>query len=118
MAWLGCVGVELWWSDRGGDQLPLGREGKVSRTGVADDAVAKMLEDFDLNLLTTLYSLIITRSVTLSAQRLGVSQPAVSRSLGRLRELLHDPLLIKTNNGMALTRRAVETAAWGEAHGL
>ncbi|MDR6625235.1 LysR family transcriptional regulator [Caulobacter segnis] len=65
-----------------------------------------MLEEFDLNLLTTLHSLIVTRSVTLTAQRLGVSQPAVSRSLGRLRELLHDPLLIKTNSGMALTHRA------------
>lgn len=81
-------------------------EGKALRPGALTARRSKMLEEFDLNLLTTLHNLIVTRSVTLTAQRLGVSQPAVSRSLGRLRELLHDPLLIKTNSGMALTHRA------------
>lgn len=101
-----CAGMERWWSDCGGGQLPLCREGESSKTWSAYNAAVQMLQEFDLNLLTTLHSLIVTRSVTLSAQRLGVSQPAVSRSLGRLRELLNDPLLIKTNSGMALTHRA------------
>ncbi|MEO7466104.1 MAG: LysR family transcriptional regulator, partial [Sphingobium limneticum] len=41
----------------------------------------------------TLSMLLQTRSVSRSAQRLGLSQPTVSRALGQLRQLLADPLL-------------------------
>ena len=46
----------------------------------------------DLNLLVVLEALLAERSVTRSAQRIGLSQPAVSNALGRLRALLDDPL--------------------------
>jgi len=63
-------------------------------------------ETLDLNLLKVLHTLIRTGSVTRTAHCLGVSQPSVSRSLGRLRQVFQDPLLIKTNGGMSLTKRA------------
>ncbi|MGE4432208.1 MAG: LysR family transcriptional regulator [Sphingobium sp.] len=59
----------------------------------------------DLNLLLVLSLLLQTRSVTGTARRLGISQPAVSRSLAQLRDVFQDPLLIRTNRGMELTRR-------------
>lgn len=62
----------------------------------------------DLNLLTVLRLLLETQSVTRTAERLQVSQPAISRSLAQLRELFGDPLLIRTNAGMILTQRAEE----------
>ena len=43
--------------------------------------------------------------MTGTARRLGISQPAVSRSLAQLRDAFQDPLLIRTNKGMELTRR-------------
>ncbi len=61
----------------------------------------------DLNLLKLLDALLKERSVTLAGQRLGLSQPAASRGLGRLRRLLHDQLLIRTSKGWELTQRAV-----------
>lgn len=63
---------------------------------------------FDVNLLTVLALLPRTRSVTRTAQTLGVSQPSVSRSLSQLRALLEDPLLVRVSGGMGLTRRAEE----------
>lgn len=52
--------------------------------------------------------LLQTRSVTATARRLGASQPTASRALARLREMFNDPLLIRTNRGMELTRKAEE----------
>jgi len=66
------------------------------------------LFNIDLNLLLTLALLLQTRSVSATARRLGTSQPTTSRALARLRELFSDPLLIRTNAGMELTRRAEE----------
>jgi DNA-binding transcriptional LysR family regulator len=66
---------------------------------------------FDLNMLVVLGLLLRTKSVTRTAQQLGVSQPSVSRSLSQLRTLLDDPLLVRTAGGMELTRRAEELAA-------
>lgn len=60
----------------------------------------------DLNLLATLAVLLQTRSVTGTARRLGLSQPTVSRSLAELRQILDDPLLVRTNGGMQRTHRA------------
>lgn len=68
-------------------------------------------QSLDLNLLRTLAVLVQTRNVTVAANQLGVSQPAVSRALGRLREVLGDPLLIRANGSMELTHRARELAA-------
>ena len=66
------------------------------------------IQNFDANLLVTLATLVRTRSVTRTAAQLGTSQPSVSRALRQLRQLLDDPLLVRTGGGMALTRRAEE----------
>lgn len=58
----------------------------------------------------TLSMLLQTRSVSRSAQRLGLSQPTVSRALGQLRQILADPLLVRSGGGMTLTRRGEELA--------
>lgn len=61
----------------------------------------------DLNLLKLFDALLKERSVTRAGQRLGLSQPAASRGLGRLRRLLNDQLLVRTSKGWELTPRAV-----------
>lgn len=63
---------------------------------------------FDLNLLRNLAVLLHTKSVTTAAKRMRVSQPAMSRSLAELRQIIGDPLLVRTRGGMLLTRRAEE----------
>lgn len=61
----------------------------------------------DLNLLTTLRHLLATGSVTATAARMGLSQPAVSRALGRLRASLGDELLVRAKGGLLPTGRAL-----------
>ncbi|MEN2978356.1 LysR substrate-binding domain-containing protein [Tistrella bauzanensis] len=65
------------------------------------------LSQIDLNLLVVFAALIETASVTRAAERLRSSQPAVSRSLARLRVLFDDPLLIKSGKTMVPTPRAL-----------
>ncbi|MEZ4238699.1 MAG: LysR family transcriptional regulator [Myxococcota bacterium] len=67
---------------------------------------ADPLEGLDLNLLRTLDVLLEERSVTRAAAVLGRSQPAVSHALGRLREALGDPLLVRQGRSLAPTPRA------------
>lgn len=62
----------------------------------------------DLNLLVSLHALLRARHVSRAATRLGVSQPAMSRALARLREMFDDPLLIRARGGMEPTARALE----------
>ncbi len=62
---------------------------------------------FDLNLLRNLDALLRERNVTSAAHQLELSQPAMSNSLRRLRQLLGDPLLIRTSEGMVPTERAL-----------
>lgn len=57
----------------------------------------------DLNLLVTLDALLAERNVTRTARRLGLSQPAVSVQLGKLRDAFDDPLLVPGPRGMAPT---------------
>ncbi|MEM1380396.1 MAG: LysR family transcriptional regulator [Pseudomonadota bacterium] len=64
------------------------------------------LEDLDLNLIVTLHWLLTEQSVTRAAARLDVSQPTVSHALNKLRELLGDPLLIKSGRTMLPTKKA------------
>jgi DNA-binding transcriptional LysR family regulator len=80
-------------------------------TQVARKSVEPAIKSFDVNLLLTLAILLQTRSVGRTAKRLGLSQPTVSRALGQLRELLADPILVRSGGRMALTQRAVELAA-------
>nr|WP_010130359.1 LysR family transcriptional regulator [Microbulbifer agarilyticus] len=66
------------------------------------------LERADLNLLVYLDVLLRERNVTRAASHLGLSQPAMSNGLKRLRELFGDPLLVRTREGMMPTERAME----------
>jgi DNA-binding transcriptional LysR family regulator len=67
---------------------------------------AMNIENFDLNLLLALDALLQEKHVTRAAARVGLSQPAMSNALARLRELLEDPLLVRTPRGMVPTPRA------------
>ncbi len=60
----------------------------------------------DLNLLLVLDALLAERSVTRAARRVGLSQPATSHALARLRSLLGDELLLRDGPNMQLTPRA------------
>jgi len=60
----------------------------------------------DLNLLTYLDVLLREKNVTRAANQLGISQPAMSNSLRRLRVMFDDPLLVRTSEGMTPTERA------------
>jgi DNA-binding transcriptional LysR family regulator len=62
----------------------------------------------DLNLLVYLDVLLRERNVTRAASQLGISQPAMSNGLRRLRDLFDDPLLVRTSEGMTPTERAEE----------
>ncbi len=64
------------------------------------------LINLDLNLLVALDALLAERSVTRAAERLGVSQPAVSASLARLRRHFGDQLLQRNGNRYQLTALA------------
>jgi DNA-binding transcriptional LysR family regulator len=64
------------------------------------------LAGIDLNLVVAFDALAHERSVTLAAQRIGVTQSAMSHALRRLRALLDDPLLVRGQSGMVLTPRA------------
>ncbi len=66
------------------------------------------LRRIDLNLLVALEALLEERNVTRAAQRLGMSQPAASRALGRLRALFSDALLVEGPGGYLLSARAEE----------
>ncbi|AFJ47834.1 LysR family transcriptional regulator [Shimwellia blattae] len=64
----------------------------------------------DLNLLKTLDALLDEGSVTRAAQRLSLTQPAVSAMLTRLRDFFDDPLFIRAQRGMVPTARALALA--------
>ena len=60
----------------------------------------------DLNLLVVFDAMVEHRSVTRAAESLGLSQPAMSAAVGRLRTLFDDPLFVKTGAEMKPTARA------------
>jgi len=66
------------------------------------------IKSIDLNLLVYLDVLLRVRNVTRAAESLGISQPAMSNGLRRLRKLFSDPLLVRTSSGMSPTERALE----------
>jgi DNA-binding transcriptional LysR family regulator len=63
------------------------------------------LQRVDLNLLVALAALLDERHVSRAADRIGLSQPATSRALQRLRRTLDDELLVRTRDGYQLTPR-------------
>ena len=66
---------------------------------------------YDLNLLRVFLALMEERNVTKTAERLGITQPALSNALSRLRTLLRDPLFIRERYGMRPTPKAEQLAA-------
>ncbi|TFV49676.1 LysR family transcriptional regulator [Bradyrhizobium niftali] len=68
------------------------------------------LRSVDLNLLVALNALLSDLHVTRAADRIGLSQPAMSNALSRLRHIFKDELLVRTANGMQATPRAIELA--------
>jgi DNA-binding transcriptional LysR family regulator len=69
------------------------------------------LAALDLNLLVALDALLREASVSRAAMRIGLSQPATSHALQRLRDLIGDPLLVRTGARMELTPRALALRA-------
>jgi DNA-binding transcriptional LysR family regulator len=64
----------------------------------------------DLNLLIALNVILEERNVTRAADRLGLTQSAASRMLGRLRATFDDPLFVRTSRGLTPTKRALDIA--------
>jgi DNA-binding transcriptional LysR family regulator len=65
------------------------------------------LASLDLNLLVALDALLLEGNVSRAAMRVGLSQPAMSHALQRLRDMLGDPLLVRAGPRMELTPRAL-----------
>lgn len=66
------------------------------------------LAQIDLNLLKNLDVLLREQNVSRAAEQMGITQPAMSNSLKRLRNLFDDPLLIRTAGGMTATEKGRE----------
>ena len=64
------------------------------------------LNSLNLNLLVALDALLREANVSRAAMRIGLSQPALSHALRRLRDLIGDPLLVRSGARMELTPRA------------
>jgi len=71
---------------------------------------APKLGAMDLNLLVVFDAMMRDRSVTRAGQRLGLSQPAMSHALTRLRHMLKDELFVRSPTGMLPTPRAEQLA--------
>ena len=66
------------------------------------------LRNFDLNLLVCFDALMSERNVSKAAEKMFLSQSGMSHALNRLRSLLDDPILMRTEQGMMPTPRALE----------
>src|SRR3990170_2771508 len=66
------------------------------------------IQDLDLNLLRVFDAVLRDRSVTAAARHLGLTQPAVSNALARLRARFEDVLFVRTSSGMDATPFARE----------
>jgi DNA-binding transcriptional LysR family regulator len=64
------------------------------------------LAGLDMNLLVVLDALLAERNATRAAERLGMTQPAVSRALSRLRAFFGDPLFVRAPTGLVATPHA------------
>ncbi len=68
------------------------------------------IKQLDFNLLKSLQALLKSESVSGAAELMGVSQPAMSASLARLRDLLEDPVLVRQGHRMVPTPWALRVA--------
>ncbi|MCB1053770.1 MAG: LysR family transcriptional regulator, partial [Acidobacteria bacterium] len=69
------------------------------------------INDLDLNLLRYFLMVMEEGTISRAAQRLGLTQPALSRAMARLRTAIGDPLFIRTAKGMRPTARALSLFA-------
>lgn len=72
------------------------------------DIDTNKLRRLDGGLLLVFRELLRTGRASTTAQRLGLSQPAISHALNRLRDLFDDPLFVRRPHGFEPTRRAIE----------
>jgi DNA-binding transcriptional LysR family regulator len=82
----------------------------LTRAAPALHAVGTNWGTVDLNLLIVFDAVMQERNLTRAGKRLGLSQPAASHALARLRQMLHDDLFIRTPDGMRPTPRAEQMA--------
>lgn len=68
------------------------------------------LAKIDLNLLISLQVLLEECNVSRAAERLFITQPAMSKTLSRLRQVFNDPLFTRSSHGMQPTPRALDLA--------
>lgn len=68
----------------------------------------KNIRQIDLNLLVVFGALCSEKNTSKAAKKLGLSQPAVSHALSRLRDQLKDPLFVRASRGLVATKRAQE----------
>lgn len=64
----------------------------------------------DLNLLVVFDAMLVHQSVTRAGNAIGLSQPAMSAAVAKLRALFNDPLFVRTSSGMSPTALAAELA--------
>ncbi|OUS24215.1 hypothetical protein A9Q99_25075 [Gammaproteobacteria bacterium 45_16_T64] len=65
------------------------------------------IKNFDMNLLRAFDALMRERNVSRAGERMSLTQPAMSNALNRLRNLLDDPVLVRTSKGMQPTPKAI-----------
>jgi DNA-binding transcriptional LysR family regulator len=75
-----------------------------------DRSLARQLRKLNLDLLPILHELLKTKSVSQTAQALGVTQPAISRALRELRAVFEDELIVSLGRDAQLTERAAAMA--------
>src|SRR5262249_30535509 len=80
------------------------------QAGPAERSLATRLKRNQLDLLPILHELLRTRSVSQTARSLGISQPAISQALRRLRAVFGDALLVPLGRELQLTERATTLA--------
>ncbi|MFI2297175.1 LysR family transcriptional regulator [Isoptericola sp. NPDC019571] len=88
--------------------VPIDRMDAVPSDGAGHGTLSPRLVNLDLNLLVSLDALLQNRSVTKAAAQMGLSQPALSASLSRLRRHFDDPLLSRRGNEYHLTPLALQ----------
>lgn len=80
----------------------------MNNASSSDHPLGINLANVDLNLLTSLHALLEERSVTAAAQRVGLSQPAMSHALRRIRRVFDDEILLRRGSTSVLTPKAEE----------
>lgn len=65
------------------------------------------LRNLDLNLLVVFEAIYSAGNVSHAAKRLGMSQPTISNALGRLRDMIDDPLFVRKGKGVEPTPKAI-----------